>query len=162
MNQEFRPHPVITEYEASCNGVVRHRKLKKPVGVVSNINYLKFGAGQKCHCHRIIYECYNGLIKEGFVTDHIDSNPQNNKLSNLQAITQSENVKRRGTCKHLKNAKCVASKDIHTGEERIFQSMTKASRYFDICRSSIRFVAEGIYKSAISKKTGHISQFVYI
>ena len=96
MSQDFRPHPVLVNYEASPDGVIRHRRLKKPVGIVSNAGYLIFTAGKKkYYCHRIIFECFYGLIIDGFVIDHIDSNPQNNSLSNLQAVTQSQNTKKR-------------------------------------------------------------------
>ena len=46
MNQEFQPHPVITSYETS-RGVVRNRRLKKPVGVVDSHGYMLFTAGWK-------------------------------------------------------------------------------------------------------------------
>ena len=47
MSQDFRPHPVLANYEASSDGVVRNRRLKKPVGIVNNYGYLLFGAGKK-------------------------------------------------------------------------------------------------------------------
>ena len=94
MSQEFKPHPVLVNYEASCDGVVRNCRLKKPVGFVDNHGYLMFSAGKnKYYCHRIIYECHKGLIKDGLVIDHIDFNPQNNSLENLQFFTQRENNK---------------------------------------------------------------------
>ena len=47
MDQDFRPHPVIVNYETSRDGVIGNCKLKKPVGVVSNTGYFIFGAGKK-------------------------------------------------------------------------------------------------------------------
>jgi hypothetical protein len=164
MNQEFRP--VLVNYEASRDGVVRHRKLKKPVGVVNNMGYLNFTVGgekkKRYLCHRIIYEAFNGLIKDGCVIDHIDSNPKNNFLENLQAISQSENIKRGQTGRHSnRRPKCVISFDTTTNEQRVFQSIYAAGKHFDICRPSIRFVAEGVTKSAVSKKNGHKIKFSY-
>ena len=81
MSQDFKPHPVLVNYEASRDGVVRHRILKNSVGVVNNRGFLMFNPGKKKYiCHRIAYKCHNELIKDGFVIDHIDSNPQK-KLS---------------------------------------------------------------------------------
>ena len=163
MDQDFRPHPVLVNYEASRDGVVRHCILKNPVGRVNNMGYLIFTAGRKTYlCHRTIYEAFNGLIKDGFVIDHIDSDCQNNKLINLQAVTQSENSKRGKTGKHAKQAKSVKSFDTETNEEKIFQSMNEASRYFDICIPSVRKVAERVYQTALSKKNGHRIQFSYL
>lgn len=163
MSQEFQPHPVLVNYEANHDGVVRNRRLKKPIGFLNNQGYLHFNTGGKNHlCHRIAYECFHGLIKDGFVIDHIDSNCQNNKLINLQAISQSQNTKKGKTGEYAKFAKRVKSFDTETNEEKIFQSMNEAGRYLDICIASVRKVAEGIYQTALSKKNGHKIKFSYI
>ena len=163
MEQEFRPHPLLVNYEASRDGVVRNRRLKKPVGVVNNHGYLQFTVGGKkrYYNHRIIYETFYGLIEEGRVIDHIDANTLNNNLSNLQAISQSENSKRGRTGKCSKRPRPVVSFDTVTQETRAFHSMNAAGKYFDIHPSSIQKVAEGIYKTALSKKSGNRIKFSY-
>ena len=153
MDQDFKPHPVLVNYEESCDGVIRNCRLNNPVGVVNNRGYLRFTVGKKTYyCHRFAYECRNGLIKDGFVVDHKNGVRTDNYLENHQAISQSENIKRGRTGKHVKQPKSVKSFDSATSEEKIFQSMSAAGKYFDICIPSVRFVAEGIRKSAVSKK----------
>lgn len=44
---------------------------------------------------RIIYAWFNGEVKDGYVIDHIDNNPYNNRLENLQQLTQEDNLKKR-------------------------------------------------------------------
>ena len=162
MEQEFRPHPVLINYEASRGGIVRNRRLKKPVGTVNNMGYLCFGAGGKIYYkHRIIYEAFNGLIKDGLVIDHVDSDPLNNSLENLQAISQRENIKRGRTGENSKHPRPVISFDTLTHEKRVFQSIDAAGKYFGICMASVRKVAEGIYKTALSKKNGNRIKFSY-
>lgn len=162
MNQEFRPHPVITNYEASRDGVVRNRRLKKAVGNLNNRGYLQFNAGGKIYfIHRFIFEVFNGVIEPGLVIDHIDGCPQHNELSNLQAISQSQNLKK-GKTGGTRKAKSVKSFDLKTNEEKIFRSINAAGKHFDICVASIRFVAEGIYQTALSKRTGHRLQFAFL
>lgn len=52
--------------------------------------------------HRAIWLYYNGEIPEGYVIHHVDENPANNDISNLQCLTSGEhnrihNQKGRGT-----------------------------------------------------------------
>lgn len=42
--------------------------------------------------HKIIWEAFNGLIPEGMVIDHTDGNKGNNALTNLQLVSQSDNM----------------------------------------------------------------------
>jgi hypothetical protein len=42
--------------------------------------------------HRLVYETFGGIINKGFEIDHIDGNKHNNNISNLRAITRSENM----------------------------------------------------------------------
>lgn len=43
--------------------------------------------------HRDVWTHYNGEIPKGYVIHHIDGNPSNNDISNLQLMTQSEHMK---------------------------------------------------------------------
>ena len=44
---------------------------------------------------RFLYAWFLGDIPEGMVVDHIDNDPFNNKLENLQLLTPEENLKKR-------------------------------------------------------------------
>ena len=44
--------------------------------------------------HRFIWECFNGLIPEGKVIDHINNDKKDNRLCNLQIMTQQQNCKK--------------------------------------------------------------------
>lgn len=50
---------------------------------------------KKMFVHRIVWECYKGVIPDGYEIDHVDNNPLNNSLDNLQLITHKENLSRR-------------------------------------------------------------------
>ena len=120
MSQDFKPHPVLSNYEASRDSVVRNRKLMKPVGCMNNSGYLRFTVGKKtCYIYRTIYECYNGLIEDGLVIDHIDGCPQNNSLNNLRAVTQSQNTQVGKTGIYPKHPKGIS-----------FDTTTNGKKYF--------------------------------
>ena len=58
------------------------------------MGYLIFSVFSKTYlCHRILFEAFNGLIKDGLDIDHIDSDCRNNKLDKI-FVTQSENNRR--------------------------------------------------------------------
>ena len=45
--------------------------------------------------HNVIYAWYKGELPLGYDVDHIDNNPLNNNIDNLQLLTHEENLKRR-------------------------------------------------------------------
>jgi hypothetical protein len=47
--------------------------------------------GKKLRVHRLIWEMHNGPIPEGYVVDHINQDPSDNRLENLRLATLSEN-----------------------------------------------------------------------
>lgn len=79
--------------------------LKPQLTTQSNKKYLSVGLYNKdnrrnskgmkvpkmLYLHRIVWETYMGDIPEGFEIDHIDGNPHNCSLENLQLVTHREN-----------------------------------------------------------------------
>lgn len=45
--------------------------------------------------HRMVWEAFNGKIPDGYDIDHLDGDPSNNALENLEMVTHQENIKRR-------------------------------------------------------------------
>lgn len=84
------------------------RELKPQLTTQSNKKYLSIGLynstnrrnskGFKVptmkYLHRIVWETYMGEIPEGYEVDHIDGNPHNCSLDNLQVVTHRENCKK--------------------------------------------------------------------
>ena len=46
------------------------------------------------YVHRLVYEMFVGPIPEGYVVDHIDNTHDNNRLDNLQLLTNKQNVQK--------------------------------------------------------------------
>lgn len=53
------------------------------------------------HLHRAVYNYYFGEIPAGYVIHHIDHNPENNDITNLQPLTKSEHQKIHSSKKHF-------------------------------------------------------------
>jgi hypothetical protein len=88
-------------YSVSNMGRVKNNKTNKVLHLDNCQTYERVSLRSKgkrnkhYYVHRLVYCTFNNDDDlEGYVIDHIDGNPKNNKLSNLQKITQSENCKR--------------------------------------------------------------------
>lgn len=76
-----------------CNAVCKHKYTKDKSYPIVTFSYKR-----EVIClplSRIIYAWFNGEVTEGLVVDHIDNNPYNNFPTNLQLLTQEENLKKR-------------------------------------------------------------------
>jgi len=81
-----KKYSIDDEGNLYCNGViVQNRKQRTYLRIGNDVQQLAFW---------IAKEFVDGYF-EGAVVDHIDRDPTNNNPSNLQWITQSENIKRR-------------------------------------------------------------------
>lgn len=56
----------------------------------------KFGEHKRVHItlHTIIYAWYKGEVPLGYDIDHVDNNPFNNNIDNLELVTHAENMRR--------------------------------------------------------------------
>lgn len=56
------------------------------------VSIMKNGVHYSRGLHQIVWQAFNGEIPKGYEVDHIDDNPSNNCLSNLQLLTHQENL----------------------------------------------------------------------
>ena len=81
-------------YSISSFGRVRNNKTNRLLHIDNSQTYSRVSLNDKKHyyIHRMVYcSFHNDWDLDGYVIDHIDNNPKNNNLDNLQKITQSEN-----------------------------------------------------------------------
>ena len=97
----YQIHPLYDLYSACIDGKIIHIIRQVPnAGYKQHNGYLqckvrKYGEkNQKGYrIHRFVWECYNRLILDDKVIDHVNDNKDNNRLRNLQIMTQQENCK---------------------------------------------------------------------
>ena len=120
----YSVHPIYDRYASEKDGNVINIIKKVPrIGTRNNRDYLnymvrKYGGKQKLYrVHRFVWECHNGIIPEGKVIDHINNNREDNRLCNLQLLTQQENCKKSAKGRDYsllrKNKKCESNKHHH-------------------------------------------------
>jgi hypothetical protein len=101
MTQELKKHPVFTTYASDIDGNIyslKFNKVKQLTKVPHTRGYQQFcihekGEGRMYLIHRFVYECHNGMIKDGLQCHHIDHDKHNNSLDNLQLVDQLDNMK---------------------------------------------------------------------
>ena len=91
------------------------------------------------------------MITDKRIVDHINNIRTDNRLDNLQLITQSENLKKDHIRKKLPPIKIKAI-NIKTGESFDFESISKAGRDLNINTAKISDILNGTNKTSLSKK----------
>lgn len=88
-----------TPYFATKDGKILNMEKKIELKLSPSGNYLRFnaayGINKKFLVHRVVWECFNGEIPDKMDIDHIDNNPKNNSLDNLQLLNHADNLKKR-------------------------------------------------------------------
>ena len=156
-DNDFWPHPIYDKYEGNRNGIIRNVKRKKPIGSLSKHGYyhnsVKDNGKVKIFLsHRFIYECFHGIITDKRVVDHINNIKTDNRLDNLQLITNQENI-----IKDHKEGKClppikIRAINTETGESFDYESIKKTAKDLIIYSARITDVLKGLQKTAFSKK----------
>ena len=175
----FSIHPIYDLYAADSDGNVINIVKKVPhKGNKNHTSYLKFCVrkhGQSefntYFIHRFVWECFYGIIPEGKVIDHINKNKEDNRLCNLQLLTQQQNCKKSAkdrdytfATKNCENRKCVKATNINTNEVSYYNSMYAIQQHLGINAGIVKMACEGLNncKSGVSKKDGNSYTFQYI
>ena len=173
--KEYWIHPVYDLYGANKQGqVINIDRCVPRKGNYSYDGYLitmvrSIGdKKQKCvRIHRFIYECYNGLIPEDLVIDHINDKKDDNRLKNLQLMTQQQNSKKSAVnydssffADH-NNGKRVKATNLETNKVGYYNSLYAVGKHLGIHCYSISKCCRGIQKKSKSKKDGCRYAFEY-
>ena len=97
--------------------------------------------------HRLVYEAFNGPIKDGLLINHIDEDKSNNEISNLELTTNSVNIK------HFHYYNNVKSYDISVYDKATnnlvgrYTSLRAMCNELDINRKTVTSILKGIKKT---------------
>ena len=174
----YSVHPIYDLYASDENGNIINIIKKVPIKGKKKYNgYIHIGVRKyrgklkMYYAHRFVWECFNGIIPEGKVIDHINNKKEDNELSNLQILTQQQNCKKSAkdrdytfVAKNHENRKCVKAINKNTNEVSYYKSMYAVQQHLSINVGIVKMVCEGInnVKSGVSKKDGHSYTFKYI
>lgn len=100
MNNSYTVYPVYNMYAASKKGKIIHIvRLTSMIGTLrvdGSCMDCQSGqsgqSGQNCYLvYKLIYDCYRGLIPDGYVIGHINNIKSDNTHEHLQHLTPKEN-----------------------------------------------------------------------
>lgn len=80
--------PATGELWSACGRLMGH---KSRDGYIRVIVRLAGGSCATWYAHRLVWEVVHGSVPRSMQVDHLDGNPSNNRLGNLQLVTGSEN-----------------------------------------------------------------------
>lgn len=157
-------------YEVSDLGNIRNRKTKKIMRpAISNKGYYLVSLSNKGKqhtytIHKLVMENFNRLPLSKEVINHIDHNKLNNKLDNLEYITQKENVRdafdnnlcsnvvsqaKKNILRAIDSSKIkIDQYDINNNYIKTWDSIRECSRELNIDDASISRCLKGRYKKA--------------
>lgn len=88
--------PTCLRYKVGNEGLNKSKRFTHDVAGYVNTNdcYKRYKVGYKGKeymVHRVIYQMFNGSIRSDMVINHINTNPQDNRIANLEQVKTSEN-----------------------------------------------------------------------
>ena len=149
----WKTHPVFDLYQGSTEGRVRHLQTGNvliPMMLVSGYyNVSVRGATtkqRKILAHRFIYSCFNEDFNpdSDLQIDHLNDNPLDNSLANLDPKTRQENNRKAQKNRDMKKITCgkvmnILAENTETGEKRLFRSKYQCSRFFGKSAAMVYF-----------------------
>lgn len=160
---KFRVHPVYDQYAASeCGKIVNIDRKNILLGKFEKSGYLRCTVRRKntkerktVQVHRFVWECYNGIIPDGLVIDHINDDKIDNRLCNLQLLTTKENCIKAGKNRITRSPpREVVAINLTTNERHYFPSMNCASKELGFVPQIVQDICEEKVRDQISTTTG--------
>ena len=152
---------IIKDYYATETGKIFSNKtgILKPMAIHTRPNkYQTAHVKGCCLVHRLVASAYLGNIT-GMTVNHIDGNPSNNNLSNLEIVTMKQNIHHARdtglTPQGEKHSRAAYSDEtLLTALSKIKEGKSVASiaREFDISQSYLNKVKNRVYRSDLMDK----------
>ena len=150
LNEHWRQYN-NSNYWISDLGQCYNEKTKCLLSPIKNGKYYKYcfsinGQKSSCLIHKLVYILFNDDYDESKQINHIDGNTENNTLSNLELVTNSENMIHSYYTLH-NNIVRIGQYDLNHNLINIYDSMSAAAQEIDGSISAISQVCAGKAKT---------------
>lgn len=141
-DENWKTIPYLPDYMASKDGRIYSKKTKKTLAGSYRNGYLRASIkGKSYSFHILIYNTFIGEIPKGLVIDHINGIRDDNRLSNLRCVTQSENMFNAQKNGHKGQHK-VAQYDLNHNFIKEYDSYTQAAKEMGVTYRAISSAAD--------------------
>lgn len=119
-----------------------HGRILQPTSIPGNNQHEYVGMGKnKKYVHRIVAEAFLPNPKGYPIVRHKNDDPHDNRLSNLEWGTQSDNIEDMRRNGHMYMKSVIATNS--DGSEEIYKSCAEAAKINEVSRSAITFACQG-------------------
>ena len=150
MEEEIRvryiKHPDLKNYMISRDGRVFNSKGEEKTLILTNGYNFVIIKKKSFSVHRLVALTYIKNPNNYPVVNHIDENKLNNKVDNLEWVTQQENCN--AHTKKISHERKVIQKDLNGNVIRVHNSVTEAGTSIGLTRHAINKVCLGINQTS--------------
>lgn len=139
-------------YSVNENGEVFSTRGKLLCQWTDNVGYKQvvlYRDGKRYYkrVHRLIYEAFNGKIPDKLMVNHIDEDKNNNNLSNLEIITNRQNIKHFHDYNELKSYDISVYKKSDNSFHNRYSSLRSLSIDLKLNRKTVASIINGTKKT---------------
>lgn len=139
-------HQDLTNYYISKDGRIYNNKYIELAKTLTNGYFIVKMKKKSYSVHRLVALTYIKNPNKYPVVNHIDENKLNNKVENLEWVTQKENCNAHNKC--ISHERKVIQKDLNDNIIKIYNSITEAGHGIKLTRHAINKVCLGINNTA--------------
>lgn len=126
----------------------RNLKNKTPKGREVRVTLWKDGESKDFLVHRLVAEAFIPKVKDKYHINHIDGNPKNNRVENLEWCDYKENNNHAFDKELIKTSTKVILLDKKSHQTTIFRSLSKASEHLGRNHGYLSYLLKkGIYET---------------
>jgi len=148
-------HHDLTNYLISRDGRIFNSKYNELTNTITNGYYIVKIKKKSYTVHRLVAMTYIKNQNNHPVVNHIDENKLNNKVENLEWVTQQENCN--AHTKPIFHERKVIQKDLEGNVIRIHNSITKAGESIGLTRHAVNKVCIGENKTTGGYKWEYVN-----
>lgn len=140
--QQFKEIPYANDYLINEDGIIVNSKTLRIIKGSYRNGYLRVNINKKMYSiHILVYETFIGPVPKGYVIDHINGIKDDNRLENLRAVPQSDNMSNAFLHGHKGQIK-ISQYDKNKNLIKTYSSIQEAADAMGVTHAAIRSAAD--------------------